>query len=744
MTPELQFQQLANILLRRKRMILAIAASGATLAGVGGLLIPPQYTAKAQIVIEPWSPYLVDKQAAVTQPADDETVQTHVTAISSDDHLLRALVSLSRDPAFRAIPSNVRNETAGTVGNWWRELRALLSSWLTATNPAEGGLLRAASKILSDSTTTKVGALKLEDFKRRLTVLPERTSLVIGVSFKSTSPERAAVAANRIAQLYVESQAEQKRVQDSRALTWLGDRIPEFRNEAARAEAAVQEYRIAHGLADANRTDIVDQELGGLSRQLTAAKADLSGRQARLAYFRDLQHRRSGMAALAQKLDSPVLNDLHHQEVMLLRSEAEVAVTFGERHPKTQQVRSQLQEVRQKIDREIGHQVDLAVENLANEAQIATTQVRSIERELASVQDAGTRIQEAEVRLHELERDAAAARQRYEGLLQRQSDIREQQGLVPPSVRMLSLASLPERPSSPSPILFVPLALMVFVIGGSLLAVVAEQLDRGLRSERDINDALGIPCIGLVPRLRQVGRTRPHQYLLANPYAAYTEAIRSVVAAVELAAPDRVPKVILISSSVPGEGKTTLAVSFAVYAALLGRRVLLIDLDFRHPAVLRELGGKSEIGGVDLLLDGRPPMEAVHHASDLGFDYLPARRRSGDPLRPFACEQMRHLLREMRKNYDCVIVDSPPLLAITEARLLASMVDKVLVVVKWGSTRRDLAQNALNLLRNTSLLDTSRVEVAGAVVTQVDLKKHARYRYGDLGESLARYPKYHA
>ena len=734
---EVHFHQVVKILNRRRRFIFAAAVFGTMLAGVGALLIPPKYTAKTQIVIEPQQTGLVGRPATiVAEPTEEAAVETQVAMLTSHDHLRRVLDSLAKDPEFRVAPTGARIEAGA---NFWSGLAARLRrGWLVAIAHAIDTRSVPAEEP-EDAIASASRELTFDGFERRLNVHQERGSFVIAVSFTSTSPERAAAAANRTAQLYVESQAEQKRANIGHALSWLGERVPELKNEVERAEATVQTYRLAHGLTDANRTDVIDQQLADLNRQLTLAESDLAGRRARAAYLRDLRRRGPGLDALIDNLNSPMLIELRRQELALLRSEAEAATTLDENHPKIHLVRSQVQEVREKIGRE----VDRAVDNLENEAQIVDAQVRSVRQRLAAVQAASGAAREAEVRLRELEREAAASRQLYESLLHRHKEVREQQEITAPDVRILSLAAVPDRPSSANPLLFVLPALIVFSICGSLLAVAGERLDQGLRSERDINEALGLPCIGLVPRLRRVGRRRPHQHLLERPFGAYTETIRSIVALLQLATPHRTAKVILISSSVPGEGKTTLAVSVAAYAARLGRRVLLVDLDFRHPAILRELGGTAETGVLDLLLHNRPFSEAVQRIPGLQLDYLPVQRHPADPLALFAGKQMQRLLHQLRASYDCVIVDGPPLLAVTEARLLAAMVNKVVFVVKWGSTKRHVAQNAINLLRHPGLAGNDGIGRAVAVVTQVDLKKHARYGYGDIGEYFQKHRKYY-
>jgi succinoglycan biosynthesis transport protein ExoP len=343
-------------------------------------------------------------------------------------------------------------------------------------------------------------------------------------------------------------------------------------------------------------------------------------------------------------------------------------------------------------------------------------------------------------RLRELEREVAGNGQTYTGLLRRQMEIREQQANIAPDARVLSLATPPDRPSSPNPILFVFPALIVFSIGGSLLAVVRERLDRGLRCERDVVDALGIPCIGLVPQLPRSDLARPYHCVLNKPFTAYSEAIRSAVATLQLAARQHAPVTVLISSSVPGEGKTTLAASIAVYAAHLGRRVLLVDFDFRHPSDLRQLHGKTDRSVEDLR--DHPPTELIHRLRDLNLDYLPMPRSSVDPLALFAGGHVQILMRQLRESYDCVIIDSPPLLGITEARLLAPFADKCLFVIKWDSTKREVAQKALNLLGHPLQTEKGCALEISAVVTQVNLKKHAAYHYGDAAETVAKYSKY--
>lgn len=730
---EFQLQPLTNILRRRSRLIAAVAITGTLLACAGGLLIPPQYTAKAQIVYEPEAVGSGNGKEMIVQTDDQGAIQTQVTALTSRAHLQHVLDNIAKDPAVHAAAPQARNEGLGITDVLWLTLGAQLRGWV-------GHLIAAGEQHGQSAKQPKEQSV--EQFERHLNVYQERGSHVIAIAVKSANPADAARGANRVAELHYNGQYQQKRENTNRTLAWLDGRIGELKEEVERTEAAVQQYRIDHSLAEANRTDTVDAKIANLNRQLTDAEADLAGRQARLNFIREMQHRNTSVDLLAQMLDSVTIRALLQQDVTLRQSLAEMTATLGERHPSTLKIVAQMQGTQRKLAAEVMR----ASQALDDDAKIAATKVRSLQDQLGVVQNAGSKAQKDEVRLHELERRTTASRQLYANLLQRREQLREQAEMIAPDVRVLSLAAVPDRPSSPNPILFIVPALVISAIIGGVLAVLLERLDYGLRSTRDITAALGIPCLGLVPQVRLRGGARPHLQLRGKPFAAYTEAIRSLAAQLNLTGHQTGPKVILVSSSVPKEGKTTLAVSVAVYAAQLGKRAILLDLDFRHPAALRELGANAGDGVFDLLDQDQVAFStaAVQSIPGLGLDFLPVHYGADDPLVPFVGGQLPRLIRRLRASYDCIVIDGPPLLAVTEARLLAALADKILFAVRWGSTRREIAQNALNLLLALRVTgEPSSVDTIGAVVTQVDLQKHARYRYGDVGESFVRFRRYY-
>jgi polysaccharide biosynthesis transport protein len=641
---------------------------------------------------------LAGQQAVITQSPDEPTVLTEITAITSYDQLRRVLDSLKNDPEFGhivAAQTDAKNE---------QDLLRLLQTWF--------------ERVLS---AQKDGWLTLRELQRNLKVFQEAGSHVIGVNFVSGRAAESAAIVNRVVKLYVEYQQEAKRAATDRALAWVDGRLKTLKKDSTDAEASLREYQSSRKLIDTSHSGALDQRLADLSKELATADADAAARSERVKNIEDL--RRAGVTAesLAGAFDTPALIDLRRHALDLMQAKIKLARTYHKDDPSIDLVDRQIEEVR----RQMGVEAKSSIQGLIADARVAAARAESLRTRLdllqASSSDSGVRA---------LERQDALNRALYLNLAQREEELHQQREGLSPNIDILSLAAPPDRPTSPGPILFVPPALIAFTILGCFIAVLRERLDHTLRGESEITAALGLRCAGLVPRARPPNKMHPHEYLLNYPFSHYAEAIRSLVATTHLRPADRANKVILVTSSLPGEGKTTLAVSLATYTAKLGYRVLLVDLDLRKPGILRAFGGRDQ-DTTPIPPEQAPLSEAsVHHLPSLNLDYLPVRRnRSLDPVALFARADIANSLNILRYRYDCIVIDSAPLLATTEARLLASMADRILFVVKSGSTRHEEACAALDTLRNGGFLDRDSAALVSVVINQIDPKDHVSYRY---------------
>lgn len=396
-------------------------------------------------------------------------------------------------------------------------------------------------------------------------------------------------------------------------------------------------------------------------------------------------------------------------------------------------VRSEAKQLQQAAEAELA---DLNTQIAKTENTLRQAEA-TIQKELATADqtDVG---QVSASPLRKLQRDVTETAQLYVTLLERHKQLRGRQGTTDTSVRILALAEPPSQPSSADAKYFILPAIILSLIGGSVLAVTRERFDRTLRSERQVHNALGISCSALVPRLTWFNRFRPHGHLLKKPFSPYAEAFRSIWASLQFASQEQPPQIVLVSSSVRAEGRTTLAISLATYATRTLPRVLLIDLDFRNPAVAPALKLQANTGILDLIESNCPVDDIVQHVPGLDLDVLAMSRCSIDPVTIFAGGKLQNTLHELRNHYDLIVIDGPPLLGAAEASLLASLADTVLFAVKWGVTRSDVAQNAVRELQELGWSDRTIAERVRAVVTHVNLKRHASYKYGDAVELLVR------
>ena len=295
---------------------------------------------------------------------------------------------------------------------------------------------------------------------------------------------------------------------------------------------------------------------------------------------------------------------------------------------------------------------------LENEVRVAQSRVSSVEATLDGLKNRSTVDRTAQVELSELDRVATSNRTLYEQLLQRFNETRDQQGIVQPDARVVTTAAAPAVPSSFGTKIFVAGGFTVSLLLGSLLAVLLEVLDRGLRSAGEIEGALGLTTLGLVPKVTRLRRNqRPHQYLREKPLSSYAEAIRGVLTALKLSNPQNPPKIVLVTSSLPEEGKTTFAVSLASLVARSQKRVLLIDLDLRHPSVHRELGWQVSAGLVEYMAGERTLQEVIHNDLETGLHFLPIKAHTTTPTDLLESDKMRQLIQVCRDNYDLVVLE---------------------------------------------------------------------------------------
>jgi polysaccharide biosynthesis transport protein len=724
-----------GMLRRRKWLIMLVTALGTAAAAFLGMKQTPTYTANAAVMIDPRQLQVTNVEEVISgYPVSTATMATQLGLLRSRDFIASVMTDLNLfdDPEFNSALAAAAAPKAALpafLQPLERLLARLPDEWLIAT-----GLADQPPPILESEAPGIARERAISSFVGDTVFLNDGQSYLIQIQFTSPDPDKAAVIANKIAERFVDDQLKGKLSATDKATGWLEQRLAELKVEVQRSDEAVTRFRIENNLADVAGASLNDQELAELNGQLIAARADLADRQAKLRLVRDLRGSDAALESVSEVTNSPMVLRLREQVTELERQESELRTLYGERHPRMLQLRDE----KAKVAAGIRGEVERVTRTLENDVRVASSRVASIEGALGGIKSQNTQDRAAGVQLAELERVALANRTLYEQLLQRFNETRDQQGILQADARVVAMAAPPAAPSSPGPKIFAAAGFTVSLLLGSLLAILLERLDRGLRSAREVETALGLTTLGLVPRLDRLRRNqRAHQYLREKPLSSYAEAIRGVLTALKLSNPQNPPKVVLVTSSLPEEGKTTFAVSLASLVARSQKRVLLIDLDLRHPSVHRELGWQVSAGLVEYMAGERTLQEVIHNDLETGLHFLPVKAHTTTPTDLLESDRMRQLLQVCRENYDLVVLDSAPVASVNDTKVAAVLADRVVFIVRWGKTIESAARDSLRSLREAG------IEPAGAVLAQIDLRKHAQYRYGDIGQYYTRSRRYY-
>ncbi len=624
-----------------------------------------------------------------------------------------------------------------TVDEPWRGLATFLPpDWLIATGLAEE---RPASEMSNEAASGPRKRLAIEGFQGRLKVTQEGRSYVIGIRFTSADPEKAAAVANRSAEIYVEDQLERERAAVSKGSAWLDSRLDALQEEVRAAEEAVERYRAEHGLIELDRGSLSDQELSNYNSQLIQARAELAQRQARLRMIDELRAQEETLEGIPEVVASPLYLELWRQDAELASARAELASTYGDNHPQMAALSADMANAR----RRMAVEVDRIVQALEDEAAILGRQIQLFENELDKAKNLSVENRQAAVRLRELERQALATRQLYQSFLERYKVTEERTEMIEPDVRVIASAVPPTAPSSASPMLFGLVGFTFSSVAGMLLALFLERADRAVRSGKQLETQLGLSCLSLVPELKPatLKGCRPHEYVLDRPSSAYAQALMVVDAALEATADGSRPHVIQITSSVPDEGKTTLAAGLATVIAQQGDRVVLLDLDLHKASVTRELIGledtnANENGNLDLTgCDGNLP--EIKRDPKSQVDVLSFKREGFSAHRLLRSKRMEALISLLRSSYDTIIIDCPPALGMSDSKRIARLVDAILLLVRWGKTSLEQVRDARKEFA------FAEHKLAGVVITRVDVDKQALYAYYGIDGHYSKYKSYY-
>lgn len=727
----LDLRDLLMTLWRRKLVIMGTSLIVTGFAVLVVMQIVPLYIAEASVVIEPPRTNVIDIESVSPGLSTDWFTQETQAAILGSRVLAEKVVDrlgLVNDPAY--------NPSLQTPKKSLFERLELLSflpvSWQTAIQdfrdlaelPEEGEAPPAPARMASVSEQRRQLREQVTNaYLGQLSIEPSDSSRVIFVRVTSPDPETAAKLANTAAQVYIDDQVASKSEQTELANAWLQDRAIELKNRVEASARSMESHRRKSGLADVEGSTLLSQQLSKLSMQLISDRAALAEAKARYDQVQDLLEVEGGISSAAAVLQSPLIQNLRIQETEVVRKIAELKTQLREGHPAMILARNELADLIGKIEDEVRK----IVINQNGEFKIARIRVDNLKIEIARLQTRLDSQTDAEITLAVLVTEFEANGKLYDTILSRLKETGVQDAsLVQADARIISYATVPVSPSFPRKKLIVGSAFVASTILGLLLVLLLEQLDSGFRSRDQVEASTGVTVLGMVPRLRSgwFGALEPHDDILDRPNTLLGESFRSLRTSLLLSDVDNPPRTVLVTSAVPGEGKTTTALSLVRTVAKHDQKCLIIDCDLRHASLHRAFGVENDIGLIDYLSRDIPLEEIIQIDFRSGSHYIlagPAAPHSTDLL---GSEKMRALLVALGEIYDLVVIDTPPVLALSDTLVLLRSVDKTVFLVQWEKTRRETVIAGLR-----QVIDAG-ADLAGILLTQVDLKRQAQYRYG--------------
>ena len=697
--------EILSVIRRRQMVLLGIIIPALILATAALLIVTPRYSADTMILIEAQQRSITTFESVMGGLSGDaESVQSESYVLTSRalaDRVIQKL-GFDEDPEF--------NE---------------------ALDPETG--LRQPDAIAPELEYSAV----VDAFLDRLKVLPQENSRVINVSFSSEDPQKAALAANALADEYILARLEAKYEGTQRASGWLSERVNELRQKVETAERQVEAARGDFGLLEGQGYTLAAQELGELNSQLIMAKTDRAEAEVQLQLVERLLSTSGGAATATDVLDSTLIQRLREQQSEVQRRVAELSSEYGDKHPKMIQLRAEAENLELRIEEEVRK----IVVGLRNKASVARARESAVEERLTALKSQAANSNQNEIQLRALEREAEAGRSLLTTMLSRQKETISQEDIdfQQPDARVISPADIPIEPSFPQTGITLGLVFLASAIIGMMVILILELLDGGFRSSEQLERATGIPSLGFVPQtaIPEDFDNLP-SYVAGHPNTAFAESVRTLNWTLGLTYPEGRPKRILVSSAVPEEGKTTIATCLATVQSAAGEKVLLIDGDTRRPSCNELLNLNRDPGLTDVLMGSTQLEDALQTCEWSGLTVLSAGHPSPNVSTLLASTKMEELLDALDKVYDLIIIDSPPILAAADARILAKHAHATFVVVRWAKTRRQTVRLALQQL------DATGAPIAGTLLSAVDARKHAQYGYGDSGVYAGNLEKYYA
>lgn len=689
------------VVLRRRKLVLGIAFAVLSLALIRGFLTRAVYQGTAQLLIERDAPSVLSfKEVAQINATQDDYYQTQYKLLQSRALARKAIeeMDLLQDPEFGGPRS-----------------------------PEEVAAIKAAPP-----GTSPVLEHVIDDFLSQLKVQAVRNSRLVTVAFESYRPELAAQVTNKLSQLYIQQTLDFRYQTSAEAAHWLGAQIEDQRRKVEAAELSIQRVKEKDGIVNIEeRRTLLEQRLKELGTALTALKTT---RLEREALYRQMRQT-ANPEELPEVIRSPVVENLRIELARLERVQAQLLQRYLENHPEVVRTQNQIKETRSKISAE----AERVIRAAENDYKAAAAQEQSVSAALDQAKAEAIEISSRAVQYDSLKREIDAGKEVLNSLLARHKQTDVAQELRASNIRIVDPATVPASPIKPRKLRDSLLGVLLGISLGVGVALFLDYMDATLKTPEDVRVHLASPLLSMIPETPTPAGGSPlegHVLIHVKKEGPFLEGYRLLRTALKYCWPKAENRIIVITSTVPGEGKSLTSINLALTLASVHGRVLLVDADMRKPQAHVGLGGRRSDGLAEVLVGKLTPMEAIQSVAGSKLSLMSAGGQVPSPPDLMEVERLRAILGELRANFDWVVIDSSPVGIVSDALILAPMTDGTIVVAGAEMAPRKAVAHTLERVAETG------ARVLGVVLNRVQVEKYPYYqgyyyghyyghRYGD-------------
>jgi capsular exopolysaccharide synthesis family protein len=699
---ELSIIHYLQVLYRRRYVALAafvVVFLGASLYTFTAIRI---YESTVRILIERDNPKVVSFQE-VLDPGEitDDYYETQYRILQSRVLARQTIDALNlwSDPQFNQPP---RMTIRGLV---MMPINAI-ARWFEPARPAES----------VSAAETRAQSRIIDRFLSNLRISAVRYSRLVDVTYRSSDAGLSARIANALAENYIRQSLELRSTTTKEASDFLTQQLGEQRTKLEASEQALQAYRERTGSVSLEeRQNVVVQRLADLNAALTRAATARIQKEAAYNQVKNIVQDPGVVDSLPTVLSNPFVQQQKAELALLQRQRAQLSEKLGPNHPEMVKIGLAVQTAEAKIQAEVAQ----VAEAMRREYEAALAEERTLATELNSQKREAQVLNRAGIEYGVLQRDATANRQMFEALLQRTQETGVSEEIRTGNIRVVDHAEVPAIPVSPN--IFNNLLMALF--GGLTLAIglafAFEYADDRIKNPDELKKHLGLPFLGMVPALFDKDITAP---LIGKGVPnIFAESFRSIRTNLLFSSTDQGGRLVVITSSTPGEGKTMVSTNVAAALAQAGYHVLLIDADMRKPRVHQVFDAALTPGLSNLLVGNATASEAIHASSTSGLWIMPAGTHPPNPAELLGSKRFKDFAAFLMQHFDWVIIDTPPVMAVTDASLAANLAHGVVFVVGSEMTSRRIAQRAVEQL------EMGQARFLGAVLNRVDLEHNAYY-----------------